>query len=259
MVANWSRLRTTTYPLSLLQQVSMCLWRSFIRMRNNLTPVISGVIGQAVLAVIIGSVYYNLEPTTASFEKRAILIYFGLMLNAFSPAFEVPPPPPFLITPKLLADPPQIYTIRLARPLIESHSRLSLYHPSTDALSTFLSTLPTKALTILLTNLPLYFMTSLQRTPAAFFTFLLFMLVCTLTMSLFFRMLGSLSRTLEETMAPVAAVVMLFVVYAGYVVPQGEMRVWLGWVRWVDPVFWAYGGLMVNEVRCPPCVARARM
>ncbi len=67
----------------------MCLSRSFIRMRNNLTPVISGMIGQMILAIVIGSVYYNLEPTTASFDKRAILLYFGLMLNAFSPAFEV--------------------------------------------------------------------------------------------------------------------------------------------------------------------------
>lgn len=58
-------------------------------MRNNLTPVISGMIGQMILAIVIGSVYYNLEPTTASFDKRAILLYFGLMLNAFSPAFEV--------------------------------------------------------------------------------------------------------------------------------------------------------------------------
>ncbi len=58
-------------------------------MRNNLAPVISGMIGQMILAIVIGSVYYNLEPTTASFDKRAILLYFGLMLNAFSPAFEV--------------------------------------------------------------------------------------------------------------------------------------------------------------------------
>ncbi len=85
-----ARLRTATYTISLGRQVQMCLTRSFIRMRNNLAPVISGMIGQMILAIVIGSVYYNLEPTTASFDKRAILLYFGLMLNAFSPAFEVP-------------------------------------------------------------------------------------------------------------------------------------------------------------------------
>jgi hypothetical protein len=57
-------------------------------MRNNPVPVISGMIGQMILAIVIASVYYNLEPTTASFDRRATLLYFGLMLNAMSPAFE---------------------------------------------------------------------------------------------------------------------------------------------------------------------------
>lgn len=60
-------------------------------MGNNLAPVISGVMGQTILAVVIGSVFYNLEPTTSSFDKRGMLLYFGLILNAFSPAFEVRP------------------------------------------------------------------------------------------------------------------------------------------------------------------------
>ena len=33
----------------------------------------------------------------------------------------------------------------------------------------------------------LYFMTNLRRTPGAFFTFYLFSMVCTLTMSMIFR------------------------------------------------------------------------
>jgi hypothetical protein len=60
-------------------------------MRNNPAPVISGMIGQMILAIVIGSVYYNLEPTTASFDRKAILLYFGLLLNAFGPAFEACP------------------------------------------------------------------------------------------------------------------------------------------------------------------------
>jgi hypothetical protein len=74
------------------------------------------------------------------------------------------------------------------------------------------------------------------------------MLVATLAMSAFFRMLGSLSRSLEETMAPVSTLVFLYTVYAGYVLPEGYKVAWLGWVQWVNPVAWAYGGVMVNEV-----------
>ncbi len=100
-----------------------------------------------------------------------------------------------------------------------------------------------------MTNIPLYFMTNLRRAADGFFAFWLFVLVCTLTMSMFFRMLGSLSRTLEETMAPVSTLVMLFVVYTGFVIPPGYMVPWIGWVRWINPVYYTYEALMINEVR----------
>ncbi|KAK4234448.1 ABC-2 type transporter-domain-containing protein [Achaetomium macrosporum] len=230
------RRQTSTYTVSLYQQICMCLARSFIRMRNNLAPVISGMAGQMVLAIIIGSVYYKLEPTTANFEQRAILLYFGLMLNAFSPAFE-------------------IYNIRAQRPIIEKQARYTLYHPAADAVASYLSELPNKLATSVVTNIPLYFMTNLRRAADGFFVFWFVTFVCTLTMSMFFRMLGSLSRTLEETMAPVSTLVMLFVMYAGYVIPPGYMVPWLGWVRWINPVYYAYEALMVNEFdgRVFPC------
>ncbi len=100
-----------------------------------------------------------------------------------------------------------------------------------------------------MTNIPLYFMTNLRRAVDGFFAFWLLVLVCTLTMSMFFRMLGSLSRTLEETMAPVSTLVMLFVVYTGFVIPPGYMVPWIGWVRWINPVYYTYEALMINEVR----------
>ena len=91
-------------------------------------------------------------------------------------------------------------------------------------------------------------MTNLHRAVDGFFIFWLFILVCTLTMSMFFRMLGSLSRTLEETMAPVSTLVLLFIVYTGFVIPPGYMVPWIGWVRWINPVYYTYEALMINEV-----------
>ncbi|KAK4171533.1 ABC-2 type transporter-domain-containing protein [Triangularia setosa] len=222
------RLLKTTYAVSLFKQIQMCLVRSFIRMRNNLAPIISGVLGQTILAIVIGSVFYNLEPTTSSFDKRAVLLYFGLILNAFSPAFE-------------------IYNVRAQRPIIEKQARYALYHPAADAVAAYISELPTKVVNSFIVNLPLYFMTNLHRAANAFFIFWTFVFVCTLAMSMFFRMLGSLSRTLEETMAPVSTLIILYIIYVGFVIPPGYMVPWLGWVRWINPVYYTYEALMVNE------------
>jgi ABC-type multidrug transport system permease subunit len=149
----------------------------------------------------------------------------------------------------------QIYSIRAQRPLIEKQNRYALYHPFTDALASYLCELPNKVATSVVVNIPLYFMTNLRRQVDGFFVFWLFMLICTLTMSMFFRMLGSLSRTLEETMAPVSTLVLCFIVYVGFVIPPAYMVPWLGWVRWINPSFYSYEALMVNEVCVAPTLS----
>jgi ATP-binding cassette, subfamily G (WHITE), member 2, PDR len=41
------------------------------------------------MALIIGSVFYNLSFNTGSFYSRGALLFFAILLNAFSSALEV--------------------------------------------------------------------------------------------------------------------------------------------------------------------------
>jgi ATP-binding cassette subfamily G (WHITE) protein 2 (PDR) len=45
--------------------------------------------GNAVMALIVGSVFYNLDNTTASISARGILIFYSVLLNGFMTGFEV--------------------------------------------------------------------------------------------------------------------------------------------------------------------------
>lgn len=112
--------------------------------------------------------------------------------------------------------------------------------------------IPNKLLTSIGFNLPIYFMTGLQRIPAHFFIFYLFSFTCLLTMSMFFRMIGSLFTRMEQSMAPVANLMLLFIIYAGFVIPAKYMHPWLGWLKWINPISYAYESLMINEVRKNP-------
>ena len=77
------------YALSLPRQVIRCLSRAFQRLRSDLQTPFSNIAGNAMLSIIIGSVFFNLEPTTSSLFSRSALIFFATLLNAFSSAFEV--------------------------------------------------------------------------------------------------------------------------------------------------------------------------
>jgi ATP-binding cassette, subfamily G (WHITE), member 2, PDR len=66
--------------------------------------------------------------------------------------------------------------------------------------------LPNKIGTATVFNLALYFMTNLRRTPGHFFVFYLFTFMCTLTISMYFRSIGALSRTLSQASSSIKAV-----------------------------------------------------
>jgi ATP-binding cassette subfamily G (WHITE) protein 2 (PDR) len=63
--------------------------RGIRRIQSNLALPISFVMGNAVMALIVGSVFYNLDNTTASISARGILIFYSVLLNGFMTGFEV--------------------------------------------------------------------------------------------------------------------------------------------------------------------------
>ena len=108
--------------------------------------------------------------------------------------------------------------------------------------------LPNKIGTTIVFDLTLYFLTNLRRTPEAFFTFFLFTFVCTLTMSMFFRCIAALSRTLAQAMAPAAIAILALIIYTGFAIPTRYMKPWFRWINYIDPVAYAFEALMINEV-----------
>ncbi|KUI58463.1 ABC transporter CDR4 [Cytospora mali] len=221
-------LRSSTYLLTIRQQIFICLQRGFLRLCNNYAPTVSTIFANAILAIVVGSVFYDLRDTTDSMDQRAVLIFFSLMICAFSPAFEV-------------------LTMWSQRPIVEKHDRYAFYHPFTEGVASILCDLPAKFSTSVMFQITLYFMTNLRRTASAFFTYFVFMFIIVLTMSMVFRSLGSLSRTMEQTMAPASIVVLLCIVYTGFVIPVPYMKPWLSWFRRLNPMAYAYESLMINE------------
>lgn len=107
--------------------------------------------------------------------------------------------------------------------------------------------LPNKIITSIFFNLTIYFMTNLRRTPESFFTFYLFSFVLILTMSMLFRSIGALSRTLAGAMAPASVLILALVIYTGFTVPIRDMHPWFRWINYIDPVAYAFESLMINE------------
>ncbi|KAF2805347.1 uncharacterized protein BDZ99DRAFT_511345 [Mytilinidion resinicola] len=221
---------SSTYSISNYLQVVACISRGFLRLKMNYTPAVGALFGNTIIAIVTGSVFFNLADNTDSFQRRAVLLFFSIMINACTPAFEV-------------------LTMWAQRPIVEKHHQYAMYHPCIEGIANIFCDLPNKIATVVMFNIPIYFMANLRRTTSAWLTYLLFCFVTVVTMSMFFRMVGSLSKNNEQTMAPVAILILIFITYAGFVIPADYMVVWLGWLRWLNLVAYAYESLMINEFR----------
>lgn len=216
------------FTLSYMQQVNLCLWRGWRRLIGDPSLSLGALIGNFIMALIISSVFYNLEPTTDSFYQRGALLFFACLMNAFSSALE-------------------ILTLYAQRPIVEKHDRYALYHPSAEAVASMLCDMPYKITNCIIFNLTLYFMTNLRREPGAFFFFLLISFATVMAMSMIFRTIASSSRTLSQAMVPAAIIILGLVIFTGFVIPIDYMLPWCRWMNYIDPLAYAFESLMVNE------------
>ncbi|EOD52405.1 putative abc transporter cdr4 protein [Neofusicoccum parvum UCRNP2] len=216
------------YTLSYGQQVRLCLWRCIKRLRADPSLTLTQFFGNAIMALIIGSVFYNLKDDTESFFRRGAVLFFAILMNAFGSALE-------------------ILTLYAQRPIVEKHTRYALYHPSAEAIASMLTDIPYKIANCIIFNLALYFLTNLRREPSAFFFFLLISFALTLAMSMLFRTIASVSRTISQAMVPATLLILAIVIFAGFAIPIAYMRGWCRWINFIDPVAYGFEALMVNE------------
>lgn len=224
------KLASSTYTLPIRQQIAITVKRGFLRLRNNPVPAISASVANGILGLLIGSAYFNLGETSDSLDQRSVFLFFSLMVVGFAPAFEV-------------------LLMWAQRPIVEKHHRYAFYHPFVENLASMICDLPNKFAIVTTFSCTVYFMANLNRTPSAFFTFFLFGVTIYIVNSMYFRMVGSLSKTFDQTMVPSSIITAVLITYTGFVIPPTYMVSWLAWLRWLNPISYAFESWMINEFR----------
>ncbi|KAJ6440945.1 ABC transporter CDR4 [Purpureocillium lavendulum] len=228
MVKSPSQRLKSPYTLSYINQLRINMWRAFVMLKTDPSMTITMLVTNTFEALIISSIFYNLPATTSSFDKRGLLIFFIILMNAFSSILE-------------------ILTLYSKRKIVEKHSRYALYHPSAEALASIIVDMPYKITNAIFMNTILYFMCNLRREPGPFFFFLLFSFTTTLTMSMFFRLIGSTTKSIAQALAPASIMLLGLVLYTGFTIPVQYMRGWIGWCRWANPIYYSLESAMLNE------------
>ncbi|KAI1071723.1 hypothetical protein LB507_004946 [Fusarium sp. FIESC RH6] len=216
------------YTISYLAQVKLTLWRGWRRLLADPGFTIASLVFNLIMALVLGSMFFNLPDDSSSFYYRGGLIFFALLFNAFASQLEV-------------------LTVYAERPVVEKHNRYAFYHQSAQAIASYIIDLPYKTVNMIIFNLIMYFMANLRREPGSFFFFCLTSYLTTLVMSCIYRTLACVTRTIHQAMVPVSILSLGLMIYTGFTMPTDYMLGWSRWMNYINPLAYAFEALMANE------------
>ncbi|KAJ5520314.1 CDR ABC transporter [Penicillium fimorum] len=216
------------YIISIPMQIKLNTVRAYQRLWNDAASTISVVVTNIIMALIIGSVFYGTPDTTAGFTSKGATLFFAVLLNALTAMSE-------------------INSLYSQRPIVEKHASFAFYHPFTEAIAGVLSDIPVKFALAVVFNIILYFLAGLRRTASNFFLYFLITFVITFVMSAVFRTLAAVTKTISQAMGLAGVMILILVVYTGFVLPVPSMHPWFEWLHYLNPIYYAFEILIANE------------
>ncbi|KAK9441048.1 BMR1-like protein [Metarhizium brunneum] len=220
--------KRSVYQVGFHLQVWALMKRQFtlkLQDRFNLTL---AWVRSIVIAIVLGTLYLNLEKTSASAFSKGGLLFVALLFNAFQ-AFS------------------ELASTMLGRAIVNKHKAYGYHRPSSLWISQILVDQAFAASEIMLFSIIVYFMSGLVRDAGAFFTFYLMILSGNIAMTLFFRIIGCASPDFDYAIKFAVVIITLFVTTSGYIIQYQSEKVWLRWIYWVNPLGLIFSSLMQNE------------
>ncbi|KAK2736180.1 GTPase-activating protein [Myotisia sp. PD_48] len=228
--------KRSPFLISLPMQIRLCTVRAYQRLWGDKSSTVSTVVSQTIMALIIGSLFFNTPKTTASFFAKGSVLFFAILLNALMSITEING----LCTLQ--------HTKDEQRPIVVKQVRFAFYRAFAEAAAGLVADFPIKFLTAAMFNVTLYFLGDLSRTAKQFFIFFLFTFITMLVMSTIFRSLAAATKTIPQALTLAGVMVLAIVIYTGFTIQRSYMHKWFEWISWINPVAFGFEAILVNEV-----------
>lgn len=221
---------SSSYKLSYPFQVAECLRREYQLVRRQARVYHMKWLTTIILCFVVGSMYYDVTNTAQGIFTRGGILYFVLIFNGWLQF-------------------PELFDAFVNRAVLERQAHLHLYRPSAVAIARFLMDLPLIAFQHIICVVPFYFLSRLQVDAGKFFFFYLTLFLSTINFSNLLRMFAYYVQTLDDCFRYGGFACTVLLMYAGFLIPAADMRPYFGWVRWINPMYYAYENLFVSELQ----------
>ncbi|KAI1422119.1 putative ABC multidrug transporter [Xylaria sp. FL1777] len=218
----------SVYQVSFTKQVWACTTRQLQviwgdRWTNSLK-----FASNVIVALISGSLFYNLAATSAATFDRAGALFWPVLylgLNCLS----------------------ETTASFMGRPIFSRHKLFGFARPAAQAIACTLADIPFTVLGVSIFEIIYYFLVGFSRDGGKFFTQWFIYIVFTLCLLSFYRMIGAWNSHFGVASQISGWSTMVIMVYAGYLIPVPSMHVWFRWIAYINPVQYTFSALAGSE------------
>ncbi|KAH3902153.1 uncharacterized protein SCDLUD_001966 [Saccharomycodes ludwigii] len=220
------------YVANFWQQVWYCMIRGFQRTKGDMTYTKVYLSSFLIKGLVVGSMFWQIDPksqstTEGAYSRGGLLFYVLLFCSVTSLA--------------------EIANSFATRPIIVKHKTYSMYHTSAESLQEIFTEAPVKFLAVLMLSLVTYWIPKLKWDAGSYFQYLLYLFTVQQCTSFIFKLVATLTKDGGTAHAIGGLWVLMLCVYAGFVLPIGDMHHWIRWFHYLNPLSYAYESLMSTE------------
>lgn len=222
--------KKSQYTVPFFEQVYALFLRQMQMTLGDKFDIAMSYFTACTLALLIGGLFFQLPTSSAGVFTRGGVLFILLLFNALTAFAELP-------------------TQMMGRPILARQAGFAFFRPSALTVAQLFADMPFGIPRSTLFVIIVYFMSGLYRSASAFFLAWFIVNVAYYGFRALFALFGTVTRNFY-TAARLAAIVMsALVLWAGYVIPQASMHRWLFWISYINPVFYAFEAMMINEFK----------
>lgn len=134
-----------------------------------------------------------------------------------------------------------------ARAVFYKHADSNFYSAMSYVIGEALGSMPQMLIDVLLFGTFVYWMVGFVPTAASFIIYLLLFFLFTFSMGQTMGLLASVAPTKSVVQGGGAVVLLMNVLFSGYIVAPNVIPIYWNWLYWITPLSWIYRSLLLNE------------
>ncbi|KAI8957433.1 ATP-binding cassette transporter [Daldinia sp. FL1419] len=216
-----------SFQLPLYWQIYECTIRHYRIHFTDRSTWVAEAVGTVAQAIVLGTLFRDQQAVTHGIYTRSSALFFSVLIMCLQATAE-------------------FGNTFAQRPILLKQRALCFYRPGAYALGQILADIPWKVIFILY-NLPIYWMVNFRRETGPFFIWAFTLWISLVSMGVMFRTIAVFTTTATRAVIPVGILMNSLIIYTGFYINPPGMKVWLGWLRYLTPMYYSFESVMLNE------------